>query len=51
MEDRPSDCRDGSRRCDATDREDVHSDEFLSLKPTVLFGYADMLAIGWYVYH
>ena len=50
MEDGPSDCRGGSRRCDVTVREDVNSDEFLTLKPTVLFGYADMLAIGWYVY-
>ena len=51
MEDGPSDYRDGSRRCDATDREEINSDEFLTLKPTVLFGYADMLAIGWYVCH
>ena len=51
MEDGPSDCRGGSRRCDATDKDEINSDEFLTLKPTVLFGYADMLAIGWYVYH
>ena len=51
MEDGSSDYCEGSRRCDTTDKEEINSDEFLTLKPTVLFGYADMLAIGWYVYH
>ena len=51
MEGGPSDYQERSRRCNAIDREEINSDEFLTLKPTVLFGYADMLAIGWYVYH